>query len=65
MNKLQKISLAILGGIETVFYMITPILISLIWINVFDTSKAGTLILYSVALIASVFRAIKIGWLRE
>jgi len=65
MNNLLKILLAILGGIETVFYMVTPILISLIWVNISSFNSFGTYTMYSAGLLASVFRGIKIGWLKK
>ena len=65
MNKLLKILLAILGGIETVFYMVTPILIALIWVTLFSLESWGDYIVYITGLLASVFRGIKIGWLKK
>jgi hypothetical protein len=63
MNKLTKILIATLGGIETVFYILTPILIGLIWVNTFDMDNSY--IIYSISLISTVFRAIKKGWLEK
>ncbi len=65
MNKLLKILIAVLAGIEVVFYMITPILISLIWVNISSFNSLGTYAMYSAGLLASVFRGIKIGWLKK
>ncbi len=65
MNKLTITILAILGGIEIVFYIVTPILVSLIWVNISSFESLGTYVMYSAGLLASVFRGIKIGWLNK
>ncbi len=65
MNNLLKILLATLAGIEAVFYLVTPILISLIWVNLSSFNSFGTYAMYSAGLLASVFRGIKIGWLKK
>lgn len=65
MNKLIKILLATLAGVESVFYMVTPILISLIWVSLFSFQSWGSYIIYGTGLLASVFRGIKIGWLKK
>lgn len=65
MNKLLKILLAILGGVEVVFYMVTPILIAVIWVTLFSFESLGNYVVYITGLLASVFRGIKIGWLKK
>ena len=65
MNKLVKIILAILGGVETVFYIVTPILIALIWSNLFSLESWSNYVVYISGLLASLFRGIKIGWLKK
>ena len=65
MNKLTKILISILAGIETVFYIVTPILIVLIWSALFGVDSIGSSIIYYIGLLASVFRGIKIGWLKK
>jgi len=65
MNKRNKIILAIMCGIEAVFYIISPILIVLIWIGLSGFNYWGDYILFAVGLISSVFRGIKIGWLKK
>ena len=65
MNKLQKIILSVIGGVEVVFYTITPILISIIWAELFGISDVGAYVLYGAGLISSAFRGIKIGWLKR
>jgi hypothetical protein len=66
MNKLTKISLAVLGGVETIFSILSPVLIVLMWLVVMDsTNKFGQSLLVMAGIIATVFRAIKVGWLKE
>jgi len=65
MNNLNKILIAIMGGVEVVFYILTPIFISLLWVNVSGMNDIGSYVMYGAGLIASVFRGIKIGWLRK
>ena len=65
MNKLLKILLATLGGVEAVFYMVTPILIALMWATLFSFESFGNYVIYATALIASIFRGIKVGWLKK
>jgi len=65
MNKLTKIILATMAGVETVFYVVTPILISLIWVNISSFENIGNYVMYGSVLIASAFRGIKIGWLKK
>jgi hypothetical protein len=65
MNKIQTISLAILGGIEAVFRIASPILLALIWNNLFIFNNFGSYVILIIAIISSLFRAIKIGWMEK
>jgi hypothetical protein len=66
MNKIQKITLAILGGVETVFNIVSPILLVILWTRYTSLTGSASLLLILVGCIASVFRAIKVGgWLKE
>lgn len=65
MNRLSKIILSVMGGIDVLFYTITPILISMIWTNLFGINDIGAYIMYAAGLISSVFRGIKVGWLKR
>jgi hypothetical protein len=65
MNKIKKIILAALGGVDVALYTITPILLAIIWVNLFGLGRGGDYIIYIVGLLSSVFRGIKIGWLRN
>jgi hypothetical protein len=64
MNKTQKIIIAILGGIESVFSIFTPIAVALLWINITNYQGIGSYFLFTLGLVSSLFRAIKIGWLK-
>jgi len=65
MNKLQKVTIAILGGIETVFSIAMPTLIALLWIKYSSSVGVSSLILITAGIISTIFRAIKVGWLVE
>lgn len=65
MNKISKILLSIIAGVDVVFYTITPILISVIWVNIFGISDIGSYMMYGAGLISSAFRGIKTGWLKR
>ena len=54
-----------MGGVEIVFYTITPILLVLIWAKLFGINDVGAYVMYVTALVASTFRGIKIGWLKK
>jgi hypothetical protein len=62
MNQILKISLAILGGIEAVFSISLPILVSLIWIRITNDLGWSSYLLLTAGIFASMFRAIKIGF---
>ena len=64
MNKLSKILLSILAGIEAVFYIFSPILLVALWVNIFGLYDFGSSLVYMIGLFATVFRAIKVGWMR-
>ena len=65
MNKLKTIILAILGGIDTVIYMFTPIILAVIWINMAGLNDWMTYFFYGLGLISTFFRAIKIGFMKN
>ncbi len=64
MNKFLISILAILGGIELVFYLMTPILIAIFWINIVGMIEWASYLLIGVCFLATLFRAIKIGFLK-
>jgi len=60
----RKIILGILGGIDAVIYMFTPLLISIIWASLRGLDEFGSYFFYIIGALATVFRAIKIGWMK-
>lgn len=65
MNKFKKIILSILGGIDVTFYMFTPILIAALWIRLSTLENWTEYFIYGIGLFATIFRAIKIGFLKD
>jgi len=65
MNKLKKILLAVLAGIDVVFYFITPILLSMVWVKLFGFNNYGDYVIYIIGLFSCLFRGIKIGFLKN
>jgi len=61
MGKFKTIILAILGGIDTVIYMFTPIILAAIWITIAGLDSWMSYFFYSLGLLATMFRAIKIS----
>lgn len=64
MNKLNKILLSIIAGIDTTIYLFTPIIISTLWINIFGLDNFGSYLIVGLGFFSTMFRAIKIGWLK-
>jgi len=63
MNKIQKTIISILGGLERVFYLLTPILLVGLWVEVMPTSFNW--LFWTIGYSASVFRGIEVGgWLK-
>ena len=58
------ILLAVLGGCSVLIEMLTPILLILIWTKLFGFYGVGSYIFYSIALLAVVYRSIKVGYLK-
>jgi len=65
MNKLLKILIATLGGIDAVFSIGLPILVSLLWIRIGGLIGWSSYVLLSAGILASIFRSIKIGFLKN
>jgi len=64
MNKLKKIAIAIFGGIDAVMYMITPLILVVLWVNVSGLVNFSSYFFYGIGLVATIFRGIKIGWMK-
>ena len=65
MNKLLKILIAILGGIDTFVYIFTPFILVLLFITVFSIEGWRQSSFWAVGLLSILFRAIKIGIIRN
>ena len=61
MNKLFKIILSVLAGINIIVEILTPILLAAIWINISPLEIWKEILIYSLGGLASFFRSIKIG----
>ena len=72
MNKIKRtpyqnfivIILAVFGACSALFEMITPLLLVFFWIKLFGFTGYGSYLMYFAGFLATVFRAIKIGWLK-
>ncbi len=65
MNKFSVIILAILGGIEVVFTIFTPIVIAIFWVKIIGIENWASYVFFGMCLLATLFRAIKIGFLKK
>jgi len=63
MNNIKKIIIATLGGIDAVMYMITPLILVVLWVNI-GLNNFSSYVFYGIGLLATIFRAIKIGWMK-
>lgn len=61
MNKFNKAILSILAGMDALFYIITPLLVSILWISFTGLSQW---LFYTIGICAMIFRAIKVGWMK-
>lgn len=64
MNKIQKIIISILAGVETIFYIATPLLLGILWMFNFPTTNFTYWLILVIILISTLFRAIKVGWMK-
>lgn len=65
MNKLSKIILSILGGINLVFNIFIPIAVALLSIRFFGFNGIWSLILLAAGIISSFYKAINIAFVKE
>lgn len=61
MNKVIKIIVAVLGGIDTTIWLFTPILLAALWISVAGLGDWKVFMFYGLGLLATLFRAIRIS----
>jgi len=60
MNKKFKIIYAILGGVNMVFNLVTPLFLSLLIINNMDLVQTNQIILIIVAILATAYRSLSL-----
>jgi hypothetical protein len=65
MNKIITIFLAIIGGVDVVMTIVTPAILILLWIKIFGITDTKSVILLIITLVSTLFRAIKIGYLKN
>ncbi len=64
MNKFKLILLSILGGIETVYYISMPMVLGIVWISIVGKDWTSQLF-FVLGVLATIFRGIKIGWIKK
>jgi len=64
MNKKTKVMLAIIGGCSVIMDILTPIAIALFWGYFFNLNIIASKIVLVVGGLATLFRAIKVGWMK-
>lgn len=65
MNKLLKIILATLAGLDTTMYIFTPLIIVVLWDTINNLEGFRLVLFYSLGFGSLIFRAIKIGMLKK
>jgi len=65
MNKKVLILLSILGGIDVSFYLATPIILVGIWASISGFNHWTDYLLFIIGLLSTIFRAIKVGFLKN
>ncbi len=60
MNKIIKGVVALLGGCDFIFGIVTPIFISLLLINTVDLTQFNSLIILLVGFLSTMYRTLKI-----
>ena len=65
MNKFKIIVLSILGGIDVTINIFTPILLAALWVAIGGLDNWTGYFVYSICLLATLFRGIKVGWLKN
>ncbi len=64
MNKLTKIVIAILGGVNVVFSMFMPIAVGLLSVSYFKLTGYHVFLVMGLAILSTTYRAIDVGYLR-
>ena len=65
MNKIIKTIIAVLGGMDATISIIIPLVVAILWVTVTGLTDWTSYLFYGMGLLATLFRAIKIGgWLK-
>ena len=64
MNKLFKIIIALMGGVNVMFSIFVPIGLTLLLLVIFDLSQQTQTTLLLIGLISTLYRAIDVGLLK-
>ena len=64
MNKLAKILIATMAGIDTFMYIFTPFILVLLFLTIFNIDGWRANSFWAVGMLSMLFRAIKIGWMK-
>jgi len=64
MNKIIKALLAILAGIDALMTIATPIILAALLMSFNNGDTFRTLLIWVIGIGATLFRAIKIGWMK-
>jgi len=65
MNKSETVLIAILGGVDAVITILTPILLSFLWISYANLFGWKAYLFLAVGFLATLFRGIRIGFLKQ
>ena len=64
MNKINTIILSILGGVNVALDIAMPLIVMGLLVNTFAFGSWQTVTFMIVGALASIFRSIKIGWMK-
>ena len=66
MNKFTLILLSIIAGMDVLVRIITPIFLIWLWLSIFGIPNHwSTYVFIFIGIGATLFRAIKIGWIKK
>ena len=63
-QNLMIIFLATLGACSIIFEIVTPLLLVFFWVKLFGFTGFGSYLMYIIGLLGTVYRIIRIGWLK-
>jgi hypothetical protein len=64
MNKLAKILLSVLGGINTTFHIFTPIMLAAVMSSMGFLNMFQINFMFVLGFLSTLFRAIRVGWMK-